>query len=49
MLDTNRYPKFNDQQHDRPIISVKGISPLDEIIWLALPVAAAIILFVVNR
>lgn len=49
MLDINRYPNFNDQPHDRPVLSVRGITPVDELIWLALPVAAAIILFVLNH
>ena len=34
MPDTKYYPNFNDQAHDRPIISMAGRNLAGELIWL---------------
>jgi len=38
MLDTNHYPRWNDQEHDRPVLSTQTGSWLTDWAWLIVPV-----------
>jgi hypothetical protein len=38
MLDTNHYPRWNDQEHERPVLSTQTGSWLGDWAWLILPI-----------
>jgi hypothetical protein len=43
-MNASRYPKFNDHPTDRPpILSVFGQTPLGELVWLIIPIAALVL------
>ena len=48
MFDLTRYPKFNDKQHERPILSMYGEGPWAEYIWLSIPVIALLLAFLLR-
>jgi hypothetical protein len=48
MVDTSRYPRFNDHPHNRPVLGMFGSSPWSELIWLAIPVVVIILALLVR-
>jgi hypothetical protein len=48
VLDTTRYPNFNDRPHDRPVISSAGHSLLGELVWLIAPAIVIILALLVR-
>lgn len=47
MTNPTQYPKFNDKQHERPILSY-GDGPWAEYIWLSIPVIAIALVFLLR-
>lgn len=48
MSNLTRYPQFNDQQHERPVLSMYGEGPWAEYTWLSFPVVALILTFLLR-
>jgi hypothetical protein len=45
MIDTTRYPKLNDSDHKKPMLSAFGTNVLGELVWLAIPTVLFVIVY----
>lgn len=44
-----RYPNFNDHPYtQRPVLATHGATPLGELVWLALPIIALALAFLLH-
>ncbi len=48
MFDVNRYPKWNDSAHDRPILSTTNYNWLADWAWLIVPVVVIALAYLIR-